>query len=261
MLSSITRTAVAIRPAASLDATTTDRMWALYEPHHHTDRPEFDQRLATLDDVALFTRRHDQALIGFCGLRHRAITTANGERVATFYMGLSYVEPAWRSNALPQRMVVKRVLRPLLSPRFRRVYFWTDCLTYRPYLAMARNLPEFYPSRTHVVPDEVRDVVSTLGRTYYSDNFDADAWTVRKDTRRIKAHEAHISAADLGDPDIAYYLARNRGYDRGDGLIAICPMGVKNLLALVARQLSKRHTPVGPPSRPQHAEELAAAGV
>lgn len=47
MRRAIIRTAVTIRPVLALDATTRERMWALYEPHHHTDRAEFDRRLAT----------------------------------------------------------------------------------------------------------------------------------------------------------------------------------------------------------------------
>ena len=257
MLQAITRTRVTIRPVPALDETTKAQMWSLYAPHHYTDRTEFEERLSTLDEIALFTRRHDRALIGFCGLRYRTVELEDVGRVATFYVGLSYVEREWRSTALTQRMVVRRVLGPLLSPRFRRVYFWADCLTYRPYLAMARNLIEYYPSRTQVTPDEVREVITTLGRTYYGDSFDEKRGTVRKDARRIKEHEAVISAADLRDPDIGFYRERNRDYDRGDGLIAICPMGVRNLVHLVGRQMRKRVRTVH--ARPRHVPESALA--
>ncbi len=240
MLGGITRTAISIRPAQALDTTTLAQMWALYEPHHHVDYAQFQEKLATLDEVALFTLRSNRTLIGFCGLWHRAVELSAGGRVATFYMGLTYVKPEWRSNGLIQRVVIRRMLAPLLTPRFRRVYFWADCLTYRPYLAMARNLRGYYPSRTHVTSDEVCDVIASLGRTYYGDGFDEKRGTVRKQVRRIKQHEACVSATDLQDPDILFYMERNRHYRHGDGLIAICPMGVRNLVHLVGRQLGKR---------------------
>jgi hypothetical protein len=239
MLHAITRTAISIRPAHTLDEATLAQMWALYEAHHHMDRTQFQAKLATLDEVALFTLRSNRTLIGFCGLRHRVVELSAGGQVATFYMGLSYVKPEWRSNGLIQRVVVRRMLAPLISPRFHRVYFWADCLTYRPYLAMARNLREYYPSRTRVTTGEVREVIATLGRTYYGDSFDEERGTVRKEVRRIKRHEACVSATDLHDPDILFYLEQNRGYGRGDGLIAICPMGVGNLVHLLRRQLRK----------------------
>ncbi len=239
MLRAVARTSIAIRPASALDAATVAQMWGLYQPHHHTERAEFDSRLATLDEVALFTRRRDRALVGFCGLRRRTVKLASGRRVATVYLGLAFVEPEWRSTMLVQRMVLRRVVGPLFSPRFHRVYFWANCLTYRPYLAMARNLQEYYPSPTHIASGEVREVLATLGRTYYGANFDASRGTVRKHARRIKEHESVVSAADLQDPDIAFYMEHNRGYDRGDGLIALCPMDLGNLVHLVRRQLRK----------------------
>lgn len=256
MLLALTRTRISIRPADTLDETTLAQMWALYEPHHHVDRDEFGEKLATLDEVALFTLRNDGTLIGFCGLRHRVVELAAGGRVATLYMGLTYVTPEWRSVGLVQRVVLRRMLAPLVSPRFDRVYFWADCLTFRPYLAMARNLREYYPSRTSPTSDEAREVIATLGRTYYGDSFDEKRGTVRKEVRRIKQHEACVSAAELHDPDILFYLEQNRGFGRGDGLIAVFPMGVGNLVHLLGRQLRKVRAEAPKPS-PAAQEPLA----
>ncbi|RDH74502.1 hypothetical protein DVS77_31630 [Mycolicibacterium moriokaense] len=239
MLRAIARTSVSIRPAHALDEVTLARMWTLYQPHHHMDLAEFRDKLATLDEIALFTLRRAGTVIGFCGLRHREVRLRSGRRVATFYMGLTYVKPQWRSTGLIQRVVVRRMLAPFLSPRIRRVYFWADCLTFRPYLAMARNLRDYYPSRTCATPDEVREVLATLGAAYYGDSFDETRGTVRKQVRRIKAHEALVSEADRQDPDIAYYLHRNPGYGRGDGLLAICLLDAPNLIRLLGRQLRK----------------------
>lgn len=242
MFKGLTRIAVSFRSVGALDEATLARMWALYAPHHHLDRAEFLDKLFTLDEIALFTTRGDRALVGFCGLRHRVVERSRGGRVATFYMGLAYVERQWRSEGLIQRAAIRRALGPALSPRYRRVYFWADCLTYRPYLAMARNLREFYPSPTVATPDEVREVVATLGRAYYGDAFDEKRGTVRKPVRRIRRHEALISAQDLSDPDIRFYAECNRGQASGDGLIAICPTGVANLVHVIGRQLCKRRS-------------------
>ena len=236
----MTRTAISIRSIEAIDEAMLRKMWALYAPHHNMDWQQFVERLATLDEVALFTCRSDGALIGFCGLRHRTVSLANGKRAATFYVGVSFVDRQWRSNGLIQRMAVRRMVGPLLSPQYHRVYFWADCLTYRPYLLMTRNLREYYPSRARVAPDEVREVVTTLGRAYYGDAFDEERGTVRKQGRRIKQHEAVVSAEDLQDPDILFYMQRNRDYRRGDGLIAICPMGLRNLAYLMRRHVFKR---------------------
>lgn len=239
MLPTITRTTISIRPSHALGAQILGQMWALYEPHHDMDHQQFQEKLASVDEVALFALRGSETLIGFCGLRHRVLELSTGRRVATCYMGLTYVRPEWRSKGLIQRVVIRRMLAPLISPRVHRVYFWADCLTYRPYLAMARNLREYYPSRTHVTSDEAAELIATLGRTYYGDSFDQKWGVVHKHERRIKQHEHRVSSADLQDPDIRFYMERNPDYGRGDGLIAICPMGLGNLVHLLGRQLRK----------------------
>lgn len=238
MLRSLTGAAISIRQASTLDQATLARMWALYAPHHQMDRREFDEKLATLDEVALFTARSDRSLIGFCGLRYRLVQLRNERRVATFYLGLTYLRPEWRSTGLIQQVVLRRVLAPLITPRL-AVYFWADCLTFRPYLAMARNLLEYYPSRTRPTSEEAAEVIDVLGATYYGDSFDADRGIVRKTVRRIKPHEARVSATDLQDPDIRFFAERNTDYRRGDGLIAVFPMGARNLIHLLVRQIFK----------------------
>ncbi|MEZ5130377.1 MAG: hypothetical protein R2763_01435 [Mycobacterium sp.] len=238
MLRSLTDAAISLRPAGTLDQATLTRMWALYAPHHQMDRRQFDEKLATLDEIALFTARSDRSLIGFCGLRHRLVQLRNGRRVATLYMGLTYLRPEWRSIGLIQRVVLRRVLAPLITPRL-AVYFWADCLTFRPYLAMARNLHQYYPSRTQPTTKEAAEVIDILGATYYGDSFDAERGIVRKSVRRIKPHEARVSATDLQDPDIRFFAERNAGHDCGDGLIAVFPMGARNLVHLLVRQIGK----------------------
>lgn len=238
MLRSLTGAVISIRQTSTLDQTTLTRMWALYAPHHQMDRREFGEKLATLDEIALFTSRNDRSLIGFCGLRHRLVQLRNGRRVATFYLGLTYLRPEWRSTGLIQQVVLRRVLAPLVTPRL-AVYVWADCLTFRPYLAMARNLHEYYPSRTRPTTEEAAEVIDILGATYYGDCFDAERGTVRKIVRRIKPHEARVSTTDLQDPDIRFFVERNAGHGSGDGLIAVFPMGLRNLIHLLVRQIGK----------------------
>ena len=231
------RPTVTIVPINRVTAAQRDAMWALYAPHHNMDRSSFEARLESLDELALFELASSAELVGFSGLRARVFDLEAGGRVAAFYMGVTYIEVAWRSKALIQRMVVKRVVRPWLSPAYRRVYFWTDCLTYRPYLVMARNLVEYHPHRERELDDEAREVRDQLGQHYYGEAYDPEHGTVRKSQARVCERERVVTAADLQDPDIRHYMQLNRNYARGDGLIAMCPATAANLLHYFGRKL------------------------
>ena len=234
------RTRITIVPTEELDADMRELMWALYAPHHNMDRASFDARIASLDELALFQANSSDELVGFNGLRTKIIELASSGRVATFYMGLTYISRAWRSRGLIQRMVIKRMLAPCLSPAYEAVYFWTDCLTYRPYLVMAKNLAEYYPHRTRELSPEAREVRDVLGRCYYGEAYDPERGTVRKTEARVCAHERVVTPADLEDPDIRYYMELNRNYARGDGVLALCPAHMGNLMHYLGRELAER---------------------
>lgn len=234
------RTQITILPIDELDAEMREQMWALYAPHHNMERACFDARIASLDELALFQATGSRELVGFNGLRAKILELGTGGRVATFYMGLTYVTRAWRSRGLIQRMVIKRMLGPVLSPAYDAVYFWTDCLTYRPYLVMARNLDEYYPHRARELSSEAREVRDLLGRCYYGEAYDPERGTVRKTEARVCEHERLVTPADLEDPDIRYYMELNRNYARGDGVIALCPAHMGNLMHYFGRKLAER---------------------
>ena len=80
MLPTITRTTISIRPSHALGAQILGQMWALYEPHHELDHQQFQEKLASVDEVALFSLRGSETLIGFCGLRHRVVELSTGRR-------------------------------------------------------------------------------------------------------------------------------------------------------------------------------------
>ena len=115
---------------SDLDEKIIDQLWQLYSPHHSMMREEFDERVNTLDKLAVFFQKSseniygqlsDMALIGFCGIRFKTFTLKNNKKIAAFYLGLTYVKPAWRAKGLIQRLVVKMMIKPCLSPRYHRV--------------------------------------------------------------------------------------------------------------------------------------------
>jgi len=233
------KTYIRIRPAAGLTPPILDEMWRLYEPHHQIDRGAFEERIADFDELALFYHKDHNTLVGFSGLRFRELQLASGQPVAIFYMGLTFIDRAWRSKNLIQRMVIQRMIRPWLSRDFHRIYFWTECHTFRPYLLMTRNLQEYFPSAHQETPTEVLEVVRDIGRFYYVDDFDQIRGTVQRQGLNVKDYEHRVSKDELSDPDIRFYLNINQHYDRGDGVIAICPVTLGNFSYYMWRQLRK----------------------
>jgi hypothetical protein len=220
-----------LRAPDGLDERTSEQLWALYSPHHNVERARFEARRGELDQLALFW--HGGELVGMVGVRYRSFE-ACGERVETIYFGQVFIDERFRGRLLIQRLLTLLYLRIKVRAPMRRVMFWTDALTYKPYILMARYLEEYYPSEERPMPGWVRSLRDQLGSHYYGDQFDSESGTVRKAIRQIRGGVADITERELSDPSIRYYAACNPGHREGHGLLIMCPCSMKNLFGFLA---------------------------
>ena len=220
-------------PAAGLERRTLDAMWAIYGPHHQVPRARMEERLeGALDRVHLFYV--DQQLVGFLGTRLESLPVPGQGTVAALYMGLGFILPAHRSRSFVQRAMVGELLahwrRSLRVP----LYLWTDALSYKPYLLIARNMRHYCPHRT--LPDPTLAVIrDTLGQRHYGEDYQAG--TVRKPSRLLAPGVADIRPEDLLDPDVRFYAEQNPRHQEGDGLLVVAAADLRNVLCWLQRSL------------------------
>lgn len=237
MLRSILDIDLRLAPAPTLDARALDDMWRLYAPHHNADEDLFRRRArADLDLFAQFRRRRDGELVGFTGLRLWRGRLSTGT-VSAMYVGQSFIAEAYRGHDLIQRTVIAMLLRAWARRPWERIFFWADCLSFRPYLLAARNLECIYPHPQRPTPADISELIDALGERYYGASFDRHHGVVRKAGPLLHEHVATIPGAMLHDPFIAFFAARNPGHARGDGLLAVYPGTPGNLRFFVARRL------------------------
>jgi hypothetical protein len=220
-----------------------DALWALYAPHHHVTRARFEERWREMDQVGLFVEG-GQA-VGMIGIRYRAFEV-EGEEVQTIYFGQVFLPPRLRGQFLIQRLVTELYLKARLKGFRAPVMFWSDALSYKPYLIMARNLAEFYPSPDWETPPRVKALLDKIGQHYYPGCYDSETGTVKKPARALREGVADIAERDLSDRHIRFYAARNAGHADGDGLLITCPLSAHNLQSFLQRLVKRR----GPRARP-----------
>src|SRR5262245_15671296 len=166
---------------ADLDRAAIDEMWRLYAPHHNTTYDDFvDKMQRRLDQTVLFRDRATGELVGFTGLCARRFTLDGGRRVSAMYVGQTYIEPAYRGHNLVQRTVIRTMIPPALARPWEPLFYWSNCLSYKPYLLAARNLKAYYPSPDWPTPPLVRELIDALGETYYGHHYDPAQGVVRK---------------------------------------------------------------------------------
>jgi hypothetical protein len=227
---------------ANADLTDQDRreMWRLYGPHHNVTEEEFFARSRTgVEQIMLFRHARRGALVGFTGLRRWRAPLPGGRAALAFYVGQSFIDEAYRGHDLIQRTVIRTMLGPWLAHPLEPVYFWSDCISYKPYLLAARNLKVFYPSPDWDTPPDVRALIDALGARYYPDEYDPARGTVLKKQNRLREHVAPITEQALRDRHIRFYATMNEGHARGDGLIAVYPATLENLAFFLGRRVQQ----------------------
>lgn len=229
------RAASRVVPASQVSAQMVDAMWSIYGPHHDVPRARMDARLgSTLDRVHLFTV--DERLVGFLGMRLETLTPRDGAPLAAMYMGLGYIQPEHRRRGFIQRAVIRELLRHWRTSPHRRMVFWTDALSYKPYLIVARNLCNAHPLRQGENP-RLAAIADALGALHYGDAYANGV--VRKPSRLLAPGVADIHAHDLEDPDIRFYAEKNPGHADGDGLLVVVAADLENLLHFTWRALRR----------------------
>ncbi|MHA1730686.1 MAG: hypothetical protein ACTSU5_02030 [Promethearchaeota archaeon] len=232
---------VRVKKASDLTERDLERLWVLYGPNHNVSREEFEERtLCSFDKIVTCTSKEgsEERIVGFTGIRTSTIRLASGKKVVTMYFGQAFVDPKFRGRAVIQNSVVREVLKVKLRHPFRKFYTWDDAISYRSYLLTLSSVPVVYPSPGRKIPPDVAEIRDHLGRKYYGNLYDPDSGTVRKDCRRVKEHVETLTAAELEDERIQYYLEKNPGYQRGDGLLVVIPATLRVFLgfALAAKK-------------------------
>jgi hypothetical protein len=102
-------------------------------------------------------------------------------------------------------------------------------------MILARHVKEFFPRRSARTPEVVREMIDQLGSRHYPGQYDQSTGRVIKPSNRLKEHVAGLTPIDLEEPDIAYYVQRNPGYFKGDGLLCVLPGNLANVLHFMGR--------------------------
>ena len=165
---------------------------------------------------------------------------AGGRPMPTLYFGQVYIEPAFRGRMLIQRTVLGFMLKAKCRHPLGTCYFWTDALTYKPYLVMANNLADYYPHPDRATPPDILALQDAIGARYYPDTFQAKTRTVNKPSNLLNDQSVVITERDLQNRFIRFYAQRNPGHAKGDGLLLVCPMSLKNVLHFLLRLIRKK---------------------
>lgn len=109
-------------------------------------------------------------------------------------------------------------------------FFWLlVCSGYRTYRFLPVFWRRFFPSCRGSGPDELGQVMHAAASAHFRSQYDPAAGIVKFDEPQVlRSDIAEIAPERMADPDVAFFIARNPGYHRGDELVTITRLSPEN---------------------------------
>jgi hypothetical protein len=220
---------------ASLTATDRDAMFALLSTFFTgVDPATFASDLDEKNHVILL-EGEDGLLHGFSTLLVYRTCVA-GTDATVVYSGDTIVDREfWGSPALPISWLA--ATRALTVTAESRVFWLLLTSGFRTYRFLPVFFREFYPRDSS---RESVNLVRTIATERFGERYDAPTGIVRFERPQILVPELlDVPEGRTHDEHVAFFLARNPGYTRGDELVCLSDISDANLTA-AARRIARR---------------------
>jgi len=217
----------------TLAASTREAMFTLLTSHFvGADRTTFER---DLDEKSSAILLEDDAghLRGFSTMVAYE-SHASGRSVWVVYSGDTIVERAWWGTPALARTWV-RAVRQLAPVNARDVYWLLLTSGFRTYRFLPVFFRDFYPRYDRDTCVE-QELLSTLARERFGAQYDEESGIVRLTTPQVLAPDLiALPEGRLTDPHVAFFLARNAGFVRGDELACLALIDDSNLTPAARR--------------------------
>ncbi len=219
-------------PVSALTASDWDEVWAFAARYTDATREGFERSVRGKKVFVFLRDRRSKALAGI-GAVDVFDLEVEGRDVVVIFPGNTLVDERYRGQNLIQAEGFRQHLRARLRHPLRPVFLLYDTFSYKSYLMLSRNFGAYWPRPDAPTPPFETALMEAVARRRYGDGWDPARGVAPGDGRRLKdwvapAHEA------LAEPAVAFFVARNPGYDRGDLLLVAAPLDLRNWLSVGA---------------------------
>ncbi|HQF37550.1 MAG TPA: hypothetical protein PK322_00365 [Opitutaceae bacterium] len=224
-----------------LPAQTAEEMLALHQRHFDgVERMRFFTDLEEKDWVILLLAA-DGRLAGFSTQKLLSpVEELGGARF--LFSGDTIVERAHANTPLLPGCFGHLMLRLMEQYGEESLYWFLISKGFRTYRFLPVFFERFWPSSDHATPQAAQRLIDAVARRKFGPAYDATSGLVRiAETDRLAPSLAQIPPGRLDDRHVAFFLARNPGYARGDELACLAPIRRDNLNSYGRRVIRSTH--------------------
>jgi hypothetical protein len=227
-------------PTASLMDETRSELWDFTSRFVETDRQDWQRKLDAHAEVILYRERGSGGLVGMAAVDFQEVTR-EGRRVHIILTSSVLLDERYRGqNLLQQRAGLVCFLRTRLRHPLAPIYWFFVTFSYKSYLLLAFNFAEFWPRPDQPMPHWERELMETLARQWYGDDWDSTQGVVHHQAdKKLRAGVTSISEPDLTQPHIRFFNERNSLYHEGELLVCMAPLTWRNWRSILGNGLRR----------------------
>jgi hypothetical protein len=218
-----------------------DEMYTLFESYYEgTYAERFRQDLSEKDVAVLLTEPATGAIKGFTTVRVVG-PKYHHQQCVVMYSGDTVVDREyWGEKSLQVSIQRFITLLRLRTRPWWPVYWMVTSKGFKTYLLVINNLRNAFPRHDLPTPPNVQLLQHTMGALKYGGRYHEDSNTVRFEGAldRVADGVSEPTAADLGNPDIQFFVDQNPNYAVGDELLVLAEFRLRDLVP-VATKMAK----------------------
>lgn len=231
---------VAVTALAGADR---QRMFEIYAAHY--DGTSWQRFCADLASKDLVLTVHDPAGIiqGFTTIRLME-TTIDGVPAQAIYSGDTIIDRAhWGSQTLAFTWLRLAGAIKAAMPE-RPLYWFLIVKGHRTFRYLSAFSRVFYPHWTYATPAPAQQLMDHLAQETFPGFYQSTRGIIHfpQSHGHLTPDLAEISPSEAQRADVAFFLARNPGYRRGDELVCLTELCADNLRPLARKQFLDGYT-------------------
>jgi hypothetical protein len=187
--------------------------------YRNTEVKTFKNDLDKKNGAFILRDKKTRKIVGFSTILEMKMKI-NGKRVLGIFSGDTIIEEEYWGNNPLNSMMVKFLLKKLITHPFTPVYWFLISKGYKTYLLLANNFLHYYPHFKRE-DKQLRDVAEAYSRYLFSDYYNDKKRIIDfgKDYQSLKGGVAEITGEMCERyPKIAFFNEKNPTWDRGTEL-------------------------------------------
>jgi len=210
------------------------RLFQLFSCHYqNVDRAAFDRDQQEKDWLLLLSS-NDGEIRGFTtAMLWEA--TVDGRRVRAMFSGNTIIQAEYRGD----QQLVKSFGRLMAEVKFAEpdspLYWFLICSGYRTYMYLPLFHRKFYPNHKAPAPAFEAALIDQLGKQKFPEEYRGGVVYVPQPRENLPPQQAVPPPHKLANPHVAFFIAQNPGYLRGDELVCVAEYSIENLRGAAQR--------------------------